>query len=48
MIFPRRTDDMQANARKHESADLNLRSRETVKKPMLLSKYNRAAGELEG
>ena len=48
MIFPRRTDDMQANARKQESADLNLCSRETVKKPMLLSKYNRAAGELEG
>ena len=34
--------------RKSKGGQLKLPVFQTVKKPMLLSKYNRAAGELEG
>ena len=34
--------------RKNKGGQLRLPAFQTVKKPMLLSKYNRAAGELEG
>ncbi len=44
MIAVIKQQQQQKSARKF----LNLRALQTVKEPMLLSKYNRAAGELEG
>ena len=44
MIAVIKQQRQQKSARKF----LNFRALQTVKEPMLLSKYNRAAGELEG
>ena len=44
MIVVIKQQQQQKSARKF----LNFRALQTVKEPMLLSKYNRAAGELEG
>ena len=44
MIAVIKQQQQQKSARKFK----NFRALQTVKEPMLLSKYNRAAGELEG
>ena len=44
MITVIKQQQQQKSARKF----LSFRALQTVKEPMLLSKYNRAAGELEG